>query len=186
MNRLSVQVGPRLPPTESRDGLAPAILQPSVQIKPGWTDERGIRWFSIESGKQLLTGSDWTRHTECSHQSKFFFFFFFNRSNLQNVFIGLFPPWKCQLIPFLETVQSGALRLLVKREVPCKHAEYMYGHTIGEGGWVGVGEWGPGFTSGPSYSDVTALTSEPLCSHNTLNDWAWHADSSGAESDSWG
>lgn len=34
--------------------------------------------------------------------------------------------------------------------------------------WVVGGS--AGFTSGLSYRDLTALTSEPPCSHNTLND----------------
>lgn len=73
---------------------------------------------------------------------------------LPNVFNGIFPP---MTFLFLEMVLSGSLRLVAKVHV-CTYDR-------GGDGYVGAG-----FTSGPSYSDVTALTSEPLCSHNTLND----------------
>lgn len=61
---------------------------------------------------------------------------------LPNVFNGIFPPMK---FLFLEMVLSGSLRLVVKQEVPCKHAECMYVHTIG----VAMGRWVQGSRQDP-------------------------------------
>lgn len=56
--------------------------------------------------------------------------------------------------------------------MPCKHAEVMYAHSHMDSGGYRWGTWGgvQGSRQDPPYNDVTALTSEPLCSHNTVND----------------